>query len=569
MTDFAEGNVPVAPVVLICFAAYVVGYLVYARWIGRRLFALREDAVTPARALEDGVDYVPTPRFVLFGHHYASITGLSPMLGPAIAVIWGWLPAMLWVVVGALVVGCVHDFGALVLSARARGKSIGVIGEGLMGRRAKSLLHAIVFFGVSLAMGVFAYVIARLFTPAFYPQAVIPSSAILLLAIVIGWLVRRRPRALWPSIGVAFPLVLIVIVLATSFEGGWDSLTGWILVLLGYAWLASVLPVWSLLQPRDFLNSLLLYLGLGMTFLGLFVVHPRFVAPLVDPAPAGAPPMFPFVFIVIACGAASGFHALVASGTTAKQLERETDAKPIGYGGMIGESLLGLAAVLACTAGFGSSEAWSRHYASWDALAGLGSKMAAFIDGAGKFVSGLGVPLDLARSLIAVMVVSFALTTLDSATRLLRYNIEEIGQSTGLRTLSNRYLSASIAVLAIAFFAFYEIDGQSAGLALWQLFGSTNQLLAGLTLLIVSLYLIQRRRPGLPYILPMVFMMLSTLTAMTLKLVDYWTGRQWLLLVLGGCILMIAIWLVVEAMLAVRRYRKGDTTDALEIRVPD
>jgi carbon starvation protein len=555
------------PAVIVCLVAYGLGYVLYARLLARRSFGLRRDAVTPAHALEDGVDYVPTHRFVLFGHHYASITGLSPMLGPAIAVIWGWLPAMLWVVIGAVLVGCVHDFGALVVSVRARGRSIGVVAEGLIGRRAKSLLHAIIFFGVSLAMGVFAYVIARLFTPEFYPQAVYPSIVILVLALAIGWLVRRRRVDLWRSIAVGFLVVVVVIVVSTRIEGGWDSLDGWIWVLLVYAWLASVLPVWSLLQPRDFLNSLLLYLGLGLTYLGFFVLSPEFAAPAVDLHPEGAPPLFPFVFIVIACGAASGFHSLVSSGTTAKQLDRETDARPIGYGAMIGESLLGLAAVLACTAGFATSESWAAHYASWSALSGLGSKMASFIDGAASFVAALGVPVDLARSLIAVMVISFALTTLDSATRLLRYNIEEIAEGARIRPLSNRFVSTTVAVGSIAFFAFYEIDGQSAGLALWQLFGSTNQLLAGLALLVVSLYLIQRRRWAWPFLLPMVFMMVSTLTAMGLKLRDYWTDGQQLLFLVGGCITVTALWLVVEAGLALRRYRRSAAVASLEVTV--
>ncbi|HXV75633.1 MAG TPA: carbon starvation protein A [Candidatus Polarisedimenticolaceae bacterium] len=543
------------PIVVVCLSVYAAGYLLYARYLGRRLFDLRPDALTPARALDDGIDYVPTHRFVLFGHHYASITGLSPMLGPAIAVIWGWLPAMTWVVVGAIAVGCVHDFGALVVSARAEGKSIGFVAEGLVGPRAKPLLHAIIFFGVSLAMGVFAYVIARLFTPEFYPQAVLPSVVILVLAVSIGWLVRRRGLRLWPLVVLAFVLMLLTIGLSPAVGWAWNSLGGWIVVLLVYAWSASVLPVWSLLQPRDFLNSLVLYLGLGLTFIGLFVLDPRFAAPVIDPRPPGAPALFPFVFIVIACGAASGFHALVASGTTAKQLARETDARAIGYGGMIGESLLGLAAVLACTAGFSSRTAWSEHYASWQALASLGSQMSSFIDGAAGFVAALGVPLEQARSLIAVMVVSFALTTLDSATRLLRYNIEEIGESARVRALSNRYLSSTVAVAAIAFFAFYEIDGQSAGLALWQLFGSTNQLLAGLTLLVVSLYLIRRRRPALPYVLPMLFMMASTLTAMVMKLGDYLREQQWLLLGVGSMITAIAVWLIVESGFALRRFR--------------
>jgi carbon starvation protein len=553
--------------VLGCFACYALGYLGYSRWIGRRLFALRRDVRTPAHALEDGVDYVPARPVVLFGHHYASITGLSPMLGPAIAVIWGWLPAMLWVVLGSVLIGCVHDFGALVVSVRARGESIGVVAEALMGRRGKSLLHAIIFFGVSLAMGVFAFVIASLFRPAFYPEAVFPSLVILLLAMGIGWLVRRRGLPLGPLVAVGFALVLAALAISPLLPFRWDSASGWIVLLLFYAWLASVLPVWSLLQPRDFLNSLLLYLGLGLTYVGFFVLRPEFAAPAVDPAPAGAPPIFPFVFIVIACGAASGFHSLVSSGTTAKQLDREVDARLIGYGGMIGESLLGLAAVLACTAGFLTPEAWTDHYGSWGASSGLGAKMGAFIEGASRFVAALGVPRDAASTLIAVMVVSFALTTLDSATRLLRYNIEEIGRSARLRPLANRYFSATLAVASIAFFAFYEIDGQAAGLVLWQLFGSVNQLLAGLALLVVTLYLIRRRRPAAPYAVPMVFMMASTLAAMAWQLHGFAVEGQRLLLVVGGAIAAVAVWFTVEAALALARFRREEASDDLDLVV--
>jgi carbon starvation protein len=562
--------------VLLCFALYALGYIVYGRFLSRRVFSLRADTPTPAHVLEDGVDYVPSHRFVLFGHHYASITGLSPMLGPAIAVIWGWLPAMIWVVCGALLVGCVHDFGALVVSVRAKGKSIGVVAEGLMGRRAKSLLHAIIFFGVSLAMGVFVFIIGELFRPNLYPQAIFPSAVILVLALVIGILVRHHGFNLWRLIAIGFAVVLLAVIVSPSLPILWDSRAGWIWLLLAYAWLASVLPVWTLLQPRDFLNSLLLYLGLGLTYVGFFVLRPDFAAPAVDVSPPGAPSIFPFVFIVIACGAASGFHSLVSSGTTAKQLDRETDARPIGYGGMVGESLLGLAAVLACTAGYASADAWRAHYASWGAMSGLGEKMGAFISGAAQFVSALGLPQSQTQTLIAVMVVSFALTTLDSATRLLRYNIEEIGQTVKLSPLGNRYVSSTVAVASIAFFAFQKVpvetpDGtklQPAGLALWQLFGSTNQLLAGLALLIAALYLIQRRRPSLPYLIPMVFMLIGTLTAMAIKLEDFFAKGQWLLLIVGGCITTTAVWLVVEAALALRRYRREDRQVGLEVALP-
>jgi carbon starvation protein len=558
-----------ALVVLGCFAVYFAGYLFYSRFLATRVFSLRPDAMTPAHEFQDGIDYVPTRPIVLFGHHYASITGLSPMLGPAIAVVWGWLPAMLWVVFGAILIGCVHDFGAIVISVRAKGLSIGAIAEGLMGRRAKSLMHAIIFFAIALAMGVFAYVVGLLFSADYYPESVVPSATILVAALLIGWLVRRRGRRLMPLISVAFVIILIVVTASPAFPVRWASSSGWTWILLAYAWLASVLPVWSLLQPRDFLNSLLLYVGLGLTYIGFFILRPEFASPVVDAHPAGAPPMYPFVFIVIACGAASGFHSLVSSGTTAKQLDRETHARPIGYGAMVGESLLGLAAVLACTAGFISTDAWRHHYADWDSIQGLGSSMSAFIEGATRFVSTVGIPEQTARTLIAVVVVSFALTTLDSATRLLRYNIEEIGTSIRFRPLRNRYLSSSLAVAAISFFAFYRIEGRSAGLALWQLFGSTNQLLAGLALLTVSLYLLQRRRFALPYLLPMLFMMVTTLAAMINKLLSFWRDGNDTLLFVGGAITLIAVWLVVEAALALRRYARTPPETSLEIELPD
>ncbi len=561
--------------VLACFAVYIVGYVFYSRFLATKIFALRADHPTPAHTMEDGIDYVPTHKMVLFGHHYASITGLSPMLGPAIAVIWGWLPAMLWVVFGSIFIGCVHDFGALVVSTRARGMSIGAIAESLMGKRAKSLMHAIIFFAIALAMGVFAYVVALLFsagsTPetTYYPEAVVPSALILLLALTIGWLVRRKGYSLWTLISIAFVVTLLVVIASPMMPVKWASVGGWTWILLAYAWLASVLPVWSLLQPRDFLNSLLLYLGLGLTYIGFFVLRPEFASPIIDTHPEGAPPLYPFVFIVIACGAASGFHSLVSSGTTAKQLDRETDARPIGYGAMVGESLLGLASVIACTAGFVSVGAWKTHYHDWGSIQGLGNSMSAFIEGCTRFVATLGIPEAMARNLIAVVVVSFALTTLDSATRLLRYNIEEIGATLRIRALGNRYLTSSLAVGAISFFAFYKIDGKSAGLALWQLFGSTNQLLAGLALLVISLYLIERRRFALPYLIPLVFMMVTTVIAMTTNLRKYYAEGNSTLLFVGGIISFIAVWLVVEAVIALRRYWRSEPVKSLDIAMPE
>ena len=550
---------------LICIAAYVVAYRVYARFLAERVFAIDPARPTPAVRYRDEIDYVPANRYVLFGHQYASITGLSPMLGPAIAVIWGWLPAMLWVVIGAIFVGAVHDFGALVVSIRARGMSLGKVTENLVGHRGKTLFHLVIFFLIALAMGVFVHVIAVLFSPDFYPQAVLPSGALVFVAAAMGVAVHRGGwsiRSLTVA-GLAVALGLAFVGIRQPVVG--PSLAQWKWLLLAYAFGASVLPVWLLLQPRDYINSLLLYVGVGAMYLGFVATNPSFAAPAVDLSPAGAPPIVPFVFVVIACGAASGFHALMSSGSTAKQLATEGDARFVGYGAMIGESLLGLMAVLACTAGFVSREAWLERYVSWQAADSLGNNIAAFIRGTTHFLQTLGIPEAIGGTFIAVIVVSFALTSLDSATRLLRYNVSEMGDTLGVGALSNRYVASGIAVVAIWAFAFIQVDGEFAGLILWQLFGTTNQLLAGLALLAVTLYLLRRGKPLVYTAAPMVFMLLSTLTVMSANLTDFWNAGQWLLLAPAAIIFTLAAWLVVEAALAVIRFRRNPVLDGLEV----
>ncbi len=554
---------------LLAFAGYGLAYRFYAGFLSKRIFALDPDARTPAHELRDDVDYVPTRPAVLFGHHFASITGLAPMLGPAIAVIWGWLPALLWVVLGAVFVGCVHDFAALVISVRNRGMSVGQVAEGLLGPRGRTLFHLIIFFGVSLAMGVFVLVIAKLFasvpdaatgTPG-YSTAVLPSALLMVVALVCGYLMVRKGAALGKVIAVGFAIELVGIWLGLRLPTmglpveAWPAAESWMGMLLVYGFAASVLPVWVLLQSRDFLNSLLLYLGLGLAYVGFFVLGPEFASPAIVANPEGAPPLLPFVFITIACGAASGFHGLVSSGTTAKQLDKETHAKPIGYGGMLGESLLGLLAVFACTAGFASPELWSEHYSSWTAAQSLTDKIGAFIGGTTSFVTTLGVAEPLARALIAMVVVSFALTTLDSATRLLRFNIEEIGASFRVPGSQNRYVSTTLACASIAFFSFYKVDGNPAGLALWALFGTTNQLLAGLTLTLVTLYLRGKGKPTWPVAIPAVFILISTLSAMAVNLRTF--SGDTILVTVGAALLVLGVWLLVEACLALRSAPKA------------
>jgi carbon starvation protein len=550
---------------VLAMVVYGVGYRVYGRYLARGVFKLDAQRPTPAHTMRDDVDYIPTRKGVLFGHHFASIAGLAPMLGPAVAVVWGWLPALVWVVVGALLIGCVHDMSALVISARSKGMSVGEVAGEVISKRTRVLFLLIIFFGVALAMGVFVYVLARLFGlkqdgGLGYEAAVLPSGLMMVVAVAAGLLMRFKGVGLGAVTVVGGALSLVGVWMGLRWptmgldSGYWPGLTPWTWLLLGYAFLASVLPVWTLLQPRDFLNGLLLYLGLGLAYLGLMVGQPAFDAPALVSAPEGAPPMLPYVFIIVACGAVSGFHGLVSSGTTAKQLDKETDALPIGYGAMIGESLLGLLAVLACTAGFGSSGEWHAHYSGWAAVQGLGRQIDLFIQGASSFVMALGIGEGEAKGLIAVVVVSFALTTLDSATRLLRFNIEELAQVAGLKWVQNRYLSSALACLTIALFAFYEVGGQPAALALWQLFGTTNQLLAGLTLALATVYLKKRGWPAWPTAVPGVFILLTALGAMTQNLWRFATGPEpsALLIGVGGALLILGLWVVIEAGLALR-----------------
>jgi len=556
------------------FLLYLAAYKFYSRFLAQRIFALDETRETPAHSQRDDVDYVPTRPAVLFGHHFASITGLAPMLGPAVAVIWGWVPALLWVVFGAILIGAVHDISAMVLSVRNRGMSVGEVTRDLVSDRAGLLFHLIIFFGIALAMGVFVFVIAKLFSLHLdvgqvhegYPQAVFPSASLMVVALVAGLLMHKRGVALLPVAIVGFGIELFTIWFGMRnptmgiAPGSWPSSDTWTWILLAYAFAASVLPVWALLQSRDFLNALLLYLGLGLAYVGIFTGGHEFVAPAINAHPEGAPPMLPFVFIIIACGAASGFHGLVSSGTTAKQLDRETHARPIGYGAMLGESTLGLLATLACTAGLASKELWHSHYSSWDAVSALPKKIDAFIQGTTSFVTSLGVPADLAAALIAMVVVSFALTTLDSATRLLRFNIEEIGARLRLPLLGNRYLASIAACAVIGLFAFFEIDGKPAGLALWALFGTTNQLLAALTLSVVTLYLKRRGKPVWYTGLPALFVMSTTLTAMARNLRDFCPisgleGAQpnTLLFGVGTVLFLLGVAVLIETGLAMGR----------------
>jgi len=545
---------------------FALAYRFYARFLSTRIFALADSDPVPARQFEDGVDFVPTRKSVLWGHHFTSIAGAAPIVGPAIAVIWGWLPALLWVTLGTVAMGAVHDFSALVISLRNRGRSIGDIAGAVVGPRARLLFLALILLLVWIVLAVFAYIIATLFVA--YPGAIFPINVQIAVAMLLGWAVyRRRLPILAPSL-LGYAALMLAVWFGDSFAAAFPVLSQiqvgqWVVILLIYCFVASVLPVWLLLQPRDYLNAHQLITGLSLLCIGLFVAGPLVVAPAINPNPAGAPPLIPFLFITIACGAISGFHGLVASGTTAKQVQRASDARAIGFGGMLGEGALGMMAVLASTAGFASFADWQTHYASWGAANGLSAKLEAFVNGGASFVSALGIPQTTAATFIAVMVIAFAATSLDTAARIQRLVIGELasgalrGRAPGLRALlGNRYAAGVIAVGAAMLLALTQAGGQG-GLILWPLFGTTNQLVAGVTLLVVSVWLRKQGRPVAFTLLPMWIVAGATLAAMISELAGYlahWP-EQWLLAVMGAIVLLCDLWVIFEGFRALRGAR--------------
>jgi carbon starvation protein len=552
----------------VCLLCLFLGYRFYSRFLERYVYRTWDsDEVTPAVEINDGVDYVPTKKHVLFGHHFSSIAGAAPILGPAIAVIWGWVPALVWVVIGSIFMGAVHDYGALVISTRNGGRSIGQVTEKIIGPRSKMLFLTVIFLLVFIVIAVFAYIIATLFVS--YPGTVIPINFQIIVAIFIGWWAYKKKRSLLvPSI---VALVMLYGMIYIGFQhpvhlpesmwiGGSEVLT-WIIFLMGYGFIASILPVWALLQPRDYINSHQLIVGLLFIYAGIMVAQPMMDAPAFKMS--GNPiPWFPFLFITIACGAISGFHALVSSGTTSKQISSIKDSRFIGYGGMIGEATLAVAATIAVAAGFESTADWHAHYNNFDMAKGFEPKLTAFVNGTAGFLSELGITAtitdsdgqtrSLAAIFIAVMVISFAATSLDTAVRIQRYIIGEIGDAIKIKAIANnRYLQSGLAVLFSMTLVLSDGTG-AGGLKLWPLFGSTNQLLGSLTLLVISVWLFKSRGKFLITLVPMIFITIITFIATYFNIVTYINDENYLLVSIAFVVGVSQLWILFEGIKAFR-----------------
>ncbi|MGY1725016.1 carbon starvation CstA family protein [Blastococcus sp. SYSU DS0533] len=553
---------------------FFLGYRYYSSYLARKVYALDPAFVTPAHEFNDGNDFVPTNKHVLFGHHFTSVAGAAPIVGPAIAVFWGWGPALTWIVLGTVFAAGVHDFGALAVSVRHKAKSIGTLAGEVINGRARKLFLAIIFFLLTLVNAVFAVVIGNLFVAN--PGAVIPIVLEIPLAIAIGvYIYRTRSSALLPSIAgvlVLYALILVGNAFPISLDGLADALgveqtrNVWVVLLFAYTWIASRIPVWVLLQPRDYINSHQLFIALGVIALGVIVGMNTIQAPVVNDVPAGSPSFFPFLFITIACGAISGFHSLVSSGTTSKQLDKESDARYVGYMGAVGEGSLATGAVLAATAGVAASQAdWEALYPDF-ATASSGAT-GNFVNGVAQFANNLAIPLDIATIFAAVVVISFAATTMDTGVRLQRYVVQEIGELIGARVLSrNLTVATTIAVLIPLGMALLPGGGEAGYTfgVLWQLFGTTNQLTAGLALSVIAVWITRRGRNPLAALVPLVFLLAMTTWALIVNLRNFVRDEQWVLAPLDALIFVLAVWLIVEAviaLLAARRERPA-TVDA-------
>ena len=533
-----------------------LGYVFYSRkvrdWIG-----LDDSQVTPAVEINDGVDYVPVKHWtILFGHHFASIAGAAPIIGPVIACLfWGWLPALVWIVVGGILFGAVHDFVALVLSLRHQGKSITTVTESVMGKTAKILFGTFALLALILVVAVFAAVAGK--TLETTPEVVVPTFGLVLVALVVGVLMYRvqLPVLLCSLIGVALLFGLIVagyylpVRLAVANPARW-----WTVILLIYGMIASVTPVTMLLQPRDHLAGAVLYVGMFFGFFGLILTRPAMKAPAFISFATTKGWMWPMLLVTVACGALSGFHSLVSSGTTSKQVRRMSDARVIGYGAMILESALAVLAVVAVTAGL----YWTSTPEGFEGLVfqdvfEKGGWIRAFGDGYGQltkvFFGGLGVLVGV------TMLKTFIMTTLDSATRITRYLCNELlGETLGIGPMKNKYVAV----------AFVGVCSGALALgnwrAIWPVFGAANQLVASLVLVVASVYLLMRKRNFVFTAVPAAIMLVTTIAALGYQVYNFSSGEEPNRPLAAVCVILIclALFLTYTALAAVAKLRKND-----------
>lgn len=535
-----------AVLLLISGIILLLAYRIYGNYVYKK-FGLNDDKPAPSHTHRDGIDYEPSKPIVVLGHHFASIAGAGPIVGPIIAVTFGWIPAVIWILVGGIFFGAVHDLGSMAASLRTDGKSIGVIIRNQIGLRGKQLFILFSFSTLILVIGVFSDIIAKTFVAN--PGVASASILFIFLAIAFGWVNKmvgdkKVAFIILTVIGVVLMYFFVYLGMKIPFDMSYEF---WILALLGYAFLASVTPVGLLLQPRDYLNSFLLYGMIIAAVLGVIVANPEIqMSNEIHVTDENLGYVFPVLFVTIACGAISGFHSLVASGTTSKQLDKVSDAKVVGFGGMLIESFLAIISVSAVVV-LTRSEYMDR-------LATDGP-VSLFSTGLGRMISTLGFPEEFAIGFLALTVSAFALTTLDTCTRLARFTLQEyfedLPQPAAQYVAKNRYISTTVVVvLSILLLASGEFT------TLWPIFGSANQLLAALALLTIAVWLIKKKINALFVTIPMFFMFTVTLASLGLFAWKNFQDEVYVLSLIASLLFVLAISLMVLATNSLKKEAK-------------
>ncbi|MCF7907874.1 MAG: carbon starvation protein A [Candidatus Omnitrophica bacterium] len=511
---------------------FLTAYFSYGKFLSKTL-GIDAKRKTPADTAYDGVDYVPARNsFILFGHHFASIAGAGPIVGPVFAYIyWGWLGALIWIVFGSIFIGAVHDFVSLFISVREGGATIGQIAEKYISRRASIVFLIFLWLALILVIAVFAKFCASSFISE--PKIVFPSLGLIPVAIIVGFLIYQKKVNIFAATVVGLIMLTFLIILGNSFPlviTGGNAYIIWLVILFIYSFFASIFPVNVLLQPRDYISSFLLFFGIAVAFVGI-VLKPLPLAPsqvFKFSSPIG--PIFPMMFITVACGAISGFHSLVSSGTTSKQLAKETDIQKIGYGAMLLEGLLAVIALICVAFGLRSIPQ------------GEPNVIAMFAQGFGRIVFFLG---DYAKFIALVIVNAFILTTLDTATRITRFLTQEL---TGIE---NKYLTTGI-VIAVA--GYFCISGSFQ--LLWPMFGASNQLVAGLALLVASSYLLKQGRNYKITLIPAIAMFIITFVALSVKAQQFFKTGNYLLFSLSIVLTLLGLFIIYEFIKRKKEYAK-------------
>jgi carbon starvation protein len=513
-------------IVCVALALFIAAYRFYAKRL-ERLWQVDPKRATPAYTKYDSVDYIPAKNWlVLFGHHFASIAGAGPIIGPVIAVmLWGWLPALIWVIFGTIFIGGVHDFGSLMTSVREGGSSVADIAQQAVSKRAKIIFSIFVWLTLILVIAVFAWLCADTFVKE--PKIVLPSLGLIPVAMLVGHLLYnlRANIILTTIFGLLALAALILLGNTLPID---SSLTIWLIVLFIYCFFASVLPVNILLQPRDYLSSFLLFFGVGIGYLGLLLFHPLITMPYYHNWSSTEGYLWPALFITVACGAVSGFHALVASGTSSKQIANERHSKKVGYGGMVTEGLVAMLAIISTAILFKSKGDFS-------AILRLSGPIGLFGDGYGVITGRI---FGQHGKFIAITILNaFILTSLDTATRIARYLTEELFK------IKSRYYST---ILIIIF---------SFGLAqsgkwnkIWPAFGAANQLVAALTLFVLTCWLLSKRKSIRYTLWPALFMVITTIASLIVQLVKYFRQKDPILFFISLALIILAVSMLSEVI---------------------